>query len=405
MRIRYEQKQDWTSELLADKSWRMEMVNFTQSFTIAPNQSSSVNLLADSVRFHETFAPTGITIDRTISPILYVIGLSCNPLSAYIWLSRKTRRNNSSAIYLGVLSISHFIFLILHIFVELNVAWGIKTYNKQVSCEVFYAFYYIPQYLAPLLILGFTVERYIAVCHPFKKEKFCTVRRAFIVVCALLAFSVCLGLMQAYIWTFDPIYRDCNHREEVSRGGEASFVNVWTWTTELLMFGVVPLAALLFNILVIHEIKSLTNRGPAYQQPGSGSPMASTVTLLSVSFYLICTWLPATLVYSLQTLFFPNPYVSKEEVKDDPTWQRYFVYYPVRKIVEEITLSNSACYFFIYAITGKHFRDRVVAIFDVRRCSRCKHARQKKRTGDSKYYVAVSKMEHVTNGNTIETNV
>ncbi|KAK7495966.1 hypothetical protein BaRGS_00012667 [Batillaria attramentaria] len=346
--------------------------------------------------FYSDNAPVGVAVDRMITPVFYLIGLPCNPLCAFIWLGRQTRRNNSSAVYLGALSISHTIFLPLHFFVvELNYAWGIKTFDGYVWCEVFFTLYYCPQYLAPLLVLGFTVERYIAICHPFVKEKYCTVCRAVWVVVLLLLFSLALSSVQAYLWTYDPEIGGCNHRLEVR---DTKFPSLWTWVTELIVFGVAPLAALVFNVLVIREIRSLTTRGPAIVMPGSGHNQAQTVTLLTVSFYLVCTWLPATLVYSLEREF---PFGDGPTLDSD-AWRRHFTYYTVRKFVEEVTLSNSACYFFIYYLTGKHFRDRVKDILCPRNCKMCPRS-SSARNQDAKKYIAVP--GKADNGHTCVTNV
>ncbi|VDI32223.1 Hypothetical predicted protein [Mytilus galloprovincialis] len=143
------------------------------------------------------FEPYSVYIDRIVSPIWYIIGLFGNPISAKVWLGRKSRKN-SSAIYLGLLAIVHMFQLIIHfVFVELTYTWDIPTNNKPVLCETLNVLSIIPQYLAPLLVLGFTVERYIAVCHPFKKETFCTVRRAIIVIACLTALSVGFACVQA----------------------------------------------------------------------------------------------------------------------------------------------------------------------------------------------------------------
>lgn len=325
---------------------------------MANNTIIHLNVSFPSPDISEVYANhlPSILIDRFFTPIFYVIGLPANPLSAYIWLNRKTRTNNSSAIYLGALSISHVVFLFLHILQELRYAWGISTYDGYVSCEIFNMLFCIPQYLAPLLVLGFTVERYIAICHPFAKERYCTVWRAVLVSLCLLAFCILISTFQAYFWTYDEVKKICNHRPELY---DSPFIEIWTWFTELLLFGVAPLAALVFNILVIREIRSLTSCGPAHTGSTGGS-QASTVTLLSVSFYLICTWLPYTIVYAMYKQFpigqFP---IEAEEVKNDPTWQRHLMYITIRNFLTEITLSNSACYFFIYYATGKHFRERV----------------------------------------------
>ncbi|XP_055887352.1 probable G-protein coupled receptor 139 isoform X1 [Biomphalaria glabrata] len=329
-----------------------------------------------------------VIIDQVVTPIFYVIGLPANPLSAYIWLNRKTRANNSSAIYLGALSISHVIFLLFHILQELRYAWDIKTYDGHISCEIFNMLFCIPQYLAPLLVLGFTVERYIAVCHPFKKARYCTVKRAEMVVVCLLVTCLLISTLQAYFWTYDEVHQICNHRPEIQNG---DFLLLWTWLTELLLFGVAPLAALIFNILVIREIHILTSGGPAHTGSSGGSSQASTATLLCVSFYLICTWLPYTVIYSLSNEFPIGDFsLTTQEVQRDATWQRHFVYNTIRVIVQEITLSNSACYFFIYYATGKHFRDSVHEILCPKKCIATTN-----RNHLAKQYIAVSKSSHL----------
>ncbi|KAH9504051.1 hypothetical protein Btru_067622 [Bulinus truncatus] len=351
------------------------------------NLTGNSSIVFSVLDFYNTHSHSGI-IDRVVTPIFYVIGLPANPLCAYIWLNKKTRANNSSAIYLGALSISHVIFLLFHILQELRYAWDIKTFDGHVSCEIYNMMFCIPQYLAPLLVLGFTVERYIAVCHPFSKARYCTVRRAELVVLNLFVACVLISTLQAYFWTFDERIQMCNHRTELQTG---SFVVLWTWLTEILLFGVAPFAALIFNILVIREIRLLTSGGPAHTGVSGGSSQASTVTLLCVSFYLICTWLPYTIIYSMSKQFPIGEFnLGAEAVRADATWQRHFVYNTIRIILIEITLSNSACYFFIYYATGKHFRESVHGILCPRKCLEASN-----RKHQAKQYMAVSTASHL----------
>ena len=259
----------------------------------------------------------------------------------------------------------------------LHMAWGYDVYNAKIGCELFHFAYYVPQYLSTFLVLAFTAERYVAVCHPFLKEKLCTVQRAAVVVFLLLAFSLALSSAQAYIWTFSELENSCNIRPEAGVGDNWSFWSVWTWVTDIFAFGLVPLAVLVFNILVLREIFKISRKDALTRQhsqingtgggrANGGNSAASTITLLSVSTYLIVTQLSATVLSCLNPSFpHGGMNMSDSEIRADKTWSRMFTYLEVRKIVEVICMSHYACYFFIYCLTGKHFRKEVVRLLTI----------------------------------------
>lgn len=341
----------------------------TDNSTSLANDSLS-NLTATPFRytwtqFMEQLNPIALRVDRCITPIWYVIGITGNCLSAKIWMERRMRKNNSSAIYLATLSLTDLVFLMLHILQELKYAWDLQTLGFPGICEGYFMFYIVAQYLSPLLVLGFTVERWIAICHPFQKEKYCTTRRAGKVVIGFFILCIVIGAMQAYLWMYDREVRDCITRPETTKGGNLSFWSIWTWTTETLMFLIVPLLMLIFNVMVIREVKRLSASGrsmlPSGQAPHGPTGAATTVMLLSVSFYVIVTTLPATLVYALQPAHPEGDYsLTDEQILKDPTWTRFFTYIIYRKIVEEICLSHYACNFFLYLLTGEQFRKSLI---------------------------------------------
>ena len=316
-------------------------------------------------QFLEIQNPFALTIDRCITPVWYVIGVAGNVISAKIWMEKRMRSNNSSATYLVTLSITDMIFLMLHMLQELKYAWNVRTLNFPFVCESYFVVYLAAQYLSPLLVLGFTTERYIAVCHPFKKEKYCTPAKAIRVVLSLVAISLALCLVQAYFWTFHE--SECQIRATATTGGDASFWSIYTWVSETLIFVIVPLTMLVFNILVIREVRRM-DESHKLNLPGqtqhAQTGAATTVMILSVSFYVIFTTLPATVVYSI-VFIFPegNHYLTNEQISVDPVWQKYLTYISVRKFVEEVCLSHYACNFFIYLCTGALFRKSLVDTF------------------------------------------
>jgi len=63
--------------------------------------------------------------------------------------------------------------------------------------------------------------------------------------------------------------------------------------------------------------------------------------LLTVSFYVIATTLPATVVYVLEESFPKGSlYLTDDQIAADECWQRFFRYMTVRRITEEVGISG-----------------------------------------------------------------
>lgn len=259
---------------------------------------------------------------------------------------------HSSGVYLAALALADFLFLVLHLMFELQTMWYVKVIDYPVMCEGFTIIFLTFQCLAPLLVLAFTVERYISVCHPFKGVKYCTQRRAKIVSLALALGSLAICAIQGYFWTYGE--EGCAIREEALIGDNGSFWNIWSWATDLLFFLVVPMAVLVFNILVIRETKRLSKYQQTQLHGRQQKTSATTVMLLAVSFYLICATLPVTVVYVTVLNFKEGPPCVIQD--EDPTWRRHWQYILVRAVVEEIGITHFALNFYIYMIVGKQFR-------------------------------------------------
>ena len=117
--------------------------------------------------------------------------------------------------------------------------------------------------------------------------------------------------------------------------------------------------------------RSQSQRSRTDTAGSSVSSTATTVMLLSVSFYVIATTLPATLVYVLEPEFQPGDMtLSDLEISTDPTWTRFLGYILSRKVVEEICLSHYACNIVLYLATGARFRRSLLELF------RCRKYRQ-----------------------------
>ncbi|KAK2164715.1 hypothetical protein LSH36_60g09013 [Paralvinella palmiformis] len=353
--------------LLSDARCAVTMTS-TMAIDFNSSSSSTSNLTADFINkyteseLYERFKPAISTVDKYVTPFWYVIGFPGNILAFVVWIRRRMR--HSSGCYLAALAIADFLFLILQLLYELQNSWDVRILEVNVICQLFPILFYALQYLSPLLVLGFTVERHISICHPFQRERFCTTSRAVKVTAGLVLFSLSLHLIQGYFWVFNPEHGACMPRPSVMQGGERSLWSIWSWITELLVFGFVPVVTLVLNVFVIREAKKLSDseekRLCLKKKSKSSAPSATTVMLLAVSFYLIFTTLPVTICYVMYLTFPPGSWeITEREFVADPVWRRHLRFHAARMIIQELCMSHYACNIIIYIITGKQFRSEL----------------------------------------------
>ncbi|XP_061192526.1 probable G-protein coupled receptor 139 [Saccostrea echinata] len=314
------------------------------------NESST--LLAYDYNIYPTFCPEAVAVDKYVTPYTYVIGFPGNVFSLLIWLQRRMR--NSSGYYLAALALVDLLFLLLQVVYELNEKWEVKCLDLPFVCEFYPIIFLTSQYLSPILVLSFTVERYISICHPFKRETWCTTRNAKLVIIGTTLGCLCVNSIQGFFWSYDSENKTCLLRHSVIENGTESFWAIWTWCVEAFVFLLVPLAILFFNILVIVEARRLSKFEQTTLHTRTYRNSATTVMLLAVSFYQIFTTLPVTIVVTLYYTFPPGDINVLPTITD--TWKAHFQYYWAKTIIEEIGLTHYAGNFYIYLLTGKVFR-------------------------------------------------
>ena len=187
----------------------------------------------------------------------------------FSWIKNASKLSGKHSGHLGrglnfpVMTIMMMIYVMCHcrhrqMLYELQTRWDVSLLLHPGVCESFPVFFLTTQYLSPLLVFGFTVERYISVCHPFQRQRYCTTRRAMFTITATVGLALALHAVQGYFWKFYPDTAGtgtCSVRPEVTAGDMTSVWSVWSLVTELLVFGAIPLAILILNVLVIKEMR------------------------------------------------------------------------------------------------------------------------------------------------------
>ena len=128
-------------------------------------------------------------------PVLVVIGLIGNIVSVIVFFCTYLK-NLSLGIHLAALALSDSGFL-MALFITWLESVGFKVFDKPGWCQSVVYATYVCSFLSVWVVASYTVERYIAICHPLKRPDMCTPARAKMVVSGLT-----LGCLLVYICTF-----------------------------------------------------------------------------------------------------------------------------------------------------------------------------------------------------------
>lgn len=129
-------------------------------------------------------------------PFITFAGTIGNVLSVLVFVRTKLKKLSSSY-YLAALSISDTSYLLCNFSQWINTL-NINIYNRDGFCQLFTFLSSMCTVLSAWLVAAFTVERFIAVRYPLKRQTMCTVRRAKSVLIVLVCVSIihCLPLLK-----------------------------------------------------------------------------------------------------------------------------------------------------------------------------------------------------------------
>ena len=142
--------------------------------------SASVRFLSAVIRYSNLY----------YIPILILVGLFGNVMS-FIVFTKTQLRSLTSSVYLATLAIAD-TGCLLTIFVSWMINVGVNLYHREGWCQTFVYLTYAFGFLSVCYVVSFTVERFIAVCYPLKRQQLCTVKKAWVAVTleAVFAFSI-----------------------------------------------------------------------------------------------------------------------------------------------------------------------------------------------------------------------
>ncbi|XP_058462387.1 growth hormone secretagogue receptor type 1-like [Malaya genurostris] len=183
-------------------------------------------------------------------PALVLFGSIGNVLSVLVFFKTKLKKLSSSY-YLAALGLSDTCYL-FGLFVPWLNLIDIKIYTLEMYCQFFTFFSNLCSFLSVWFVVAFTVERFIAVLYPLKRQTMCTVRRAKIVISALTLIGVFISLPVIFFASpqFSPAMNEtiCDMPEEYK-----DQMTVFNYLDTILVF-IVPFTV----IVVLNTFTALT---------------------------------------------------------------------------------------------------------------------------------------------------
>lgn len=311
-----------------------------------------------------------LTVYAYITPVLLCIGIVGNVLSLKVFLSRNMRNLSASA-YLSALSISDLLALLCYVLVDwlrraslhlgVNLSL-VRMFDAHGLCQVQMYLSYVTRFVSAWIIVTFTMERYIGVCHPLKRRSLCVNRSAQRVLIAMIIFSMVIlsykpALTGRFEHRFGPLIIG-----RCSRNPNYLMFSFVLDSIFALSITLIPLLVIsIFNCLIIRRlyIRHRRNFRLSVVTTESIVRMEFTIIFLVISFVFVALNIPYFCFWCGRFLTkFHNTKASNDEWDDESN---------VVLVARLSFYLNYSINFFLYSITGAYFRKELRMMFAYRK--------------------------------------
>ena len=182
-------------------------------------------------------------------------------------VTRTRSMHSPTNCYLVSLSIADFMTLIASVPNEILAYYllGDEWIWGRVGCAIFIFLQYLGINVSSLSITAFTIERYIAICHPMKAQIVCTVNRAKKIILGVWIFACLYCSPWLFLTKTKPLYYKGLHDVETCTFALSRKNYLGYFFADLILFYILPLLlscvlyGLIARVLFSRDIQKNTN--------------------------------------------------------------------------------------------------------------------------------------------------
>ena len=284
-------------------------------------------------------------------PLLAALGLVGNTLS-FLVMFAPTYKRKSYSYYLRGLAIFDSLTLIIAV-VEvgndisyISTGHGYLRAHNTATCKLSEFLRHVTFVMSSWTVVCFTVDRYIAVCHPLQRARLCTERSAKISLVVLLLLAM---TSQLYLFHFisrldrDPDKLPCHAPTDI----RILYFGVEYFGFSFMLRFLLPFAIIVvLNGCIIYHINRMRNSRVAREKEKIRNANLAICTL-----FLVCAVFVVTLL--------PNAVISMVMFLGVVIYESNELYCPLFSVdipCQMVRLVNYAVNFVLYGLSGRRFR-------------------------------------------------
>ncbi|XP_068229096.1 FMRFamide receptor-like [Palaemon carinicauda] len=307
-------------------------------------------------------------VQRILVPLVLVVGVLGNAITIVVLTRRQMRSSTNN--YLTALAISDLLYLVFIFSLSIRHHPGMNSPHHWIYWHYFrYALWLTDASSSTSiwLTVTFTIERYIAVCHPIKGKVFCTESRAKRVIVTVFVLCFTLTASTPHEWVVKEVVDPSTQRKTLNLGysmlgSHTTYKKVFYWFTAVI-FILLPLVLLaVFNSFLIHVVKqslatrrTMTNHRVERDNHSQSQETKITIMLIAVVLLALFCQLPVAAMLLYQSFYEsePNSIASNIELG-------------LGNIFNLLSAINAACNFVLYCAMSDKYRRTFLCTF----CSR-----------------------------------